>query len=57
MESLIQRARNLLAYMSPEDIALQLQGTGVTNEDSFLAVKAAVTIEAMETNETTTDKH
>lgn len=50
MDDLIHRARALLSFMGEEDVALQLQNSGVTNEAAFLAVKAAVTIETMGNN-------
>ena len=38
---LINRARMLLAYMSPQEAARELVSTGVGKTDAYLAIKAA----------------
>jgi hypothetical protein len=38
---LINRARMLLAYMSPQDAVRELVSTGVDKTDAYFAVKAA----------------
>lgn len=40
----IYRARNLLMYMSEHEAARVLQDSGVSNENTFLYIKAAKTL-------------
>ena len=40
-EELVDRARNLLGFLSQVDAADILQKSGISNEMAFLAVKAA----------------
>lgn len=40
-ESIIRRARTLLGYMSEHEVAKVLMEGGISNETTFLCVKAA----------------